>query len=63
MVAAQTLAHVLGLTLPFLPTTSAGWPFTQRKYVAESMVETGSLGLEDVGGRIAAMADWNGDQK
>jgi integrin alpha FG-GAP repeat containing protein 1 len=63
MVAAQTLAYVLGLTLPFLPTTSASWPFSQRKYVAESIADIGSLGLQDVGGRVAAMADWDGDQK
>ncbi|ORY34008.1 hypothetical protein BCR39DRAFT_518106 [Naematelia encephala] len=42
--------------------TYAIWPFKQKRFTAEALIDAGPLGLEDVGGRVVAVGDWDGDQ-
>ena len=40
------------------------WPFgTGKRFTTEAFIDAGALGLGDVKGRVAAVGDWNGDQK
>ena len=41
----------------------AVWPFKQKRFEAEAFIDAGPLGLEAVTGRVAAVGDWDGDQK
>ena len=46
-----------------LTSTLALWPFQTKRLTAEAFIDAGPLGLDDVGGRVVAVGDWNGDQK
>jgi integrin alpha FG-GAP repeat containing protein 1 len=46
-----------------LPSANAIWPFRQKRFVAEALIDAGPLGLEAMTGRVVAVGDWNGDQK
>jgi hypothetical protein len=57
-----TIAAVLSLVLA--RGTAALWTFNDgMQPKAEALVDVGPLGLGNVTGRIAALGDWNGDQK
>jgi hypothetical protein len=61
--ASRTLL-VLTLTAEVIG-VGAMWPFTEQveqPYVAEGMVDAGSLGIEGTG-RVVAVGDWDGDQQ
>lgn len=47
----------------FTQATVAIWPFKQKRFVAEAFIDAGSLGVEEVTGRVIALGDWDGDQK
>ncbi|KAH7914077.1 hypothetical protein BJ138DRAFT_1144581 [Hygrophoropsis aurantiaca] len=51
---------ILGLLLLASPVTSI-WPFPPKRFTKNSLMEAGSMGLND-GGRIVAFGDFNGDQ-
>ena len=57
--------HIFALLVPYLllPTCIALWPFKQNRFVAEALIDAGSLGLKDVSGRVVAVGDWDGNQK
>ncbi|WRT66340.1 uncharacterized protein IL334_003295 [Kwoniella shivajii] len=44
-------------------TANAIWPFKEKRFKDEAFIDAGSLGLEDVKGRVAGLGDWEGDQK
>jgi integrin alpha FG-GAP repeat containing protein 1 len=46
-------AQVLGV--------EAIWPFPEKRYSVEGLVNAGPLGIES--GRVIAVGDWNGDQQ
>lgn len=52
---------VLALTAEVLG-VGASWPFGQKRYTEEALIDAGSLGVEGVG-RVVAVGDWNGDQQ
>lgn len=52
---------LLSLILPF-SVHAFIWPFSQKRFKANALIEAGSLGLQDVNGRIAAFGDFGGDQ-
>jgi integrin alpha FG-GAP repeat containing protein 1 len=58
--ASRTL-FVLALTAEVMG-VKAMWPFAEREYTAEGMVDAGSLGIEGIG-RVVAVGDWDGDQQ
>lgn len=39
------------------------WPFREKRFKAEKLIDAGPLGLEGVQGRVVALGDWNGDQQ
>lgn len=51
------------LALLLLPLTTAVWPFKEKRFTAEALIDAGPLGLENVDGRVVAVGDWNGDKK
>ncbi|KAL7421858.1 hypothetical protein Q5752_003629 [Cryptotrichosporon argae] len=59
---ARRIAGAATLGLLALPSTSALWPFQQKRFTAETLINAGPLGLADVKGRVVAVGDWNGDQ-
>jgi integrin alpha FG-GAP repeat containing protein 1 len=59
---ATTLA-VLTLVYEITGVSSALWPFREKRFKAEKMIDAGPLGLEGIQGRVVAMGDWNGDQQ
>jgi hypothetical protein len=60
----MTRLAALGLIALVLPElASALWPFKQKRFSAEALIDAGPVGLEDIAGRVAAVGDWNGDQK
>ncbi|GFZ43951.1 hypothetical protein JCM24511_01671 [Saitozyma sp. JCM 24511] len=59
----MTRLAALGLVALVLPElASALWPFKQKRFSAEALIDAGPVGLEDIAGRVAAVGDWNGDQ-
>jgi integrin alpha FG-GAP repeat containing protein 1 len=38
------------------------WPFKEKRFKFEGLIDAGSLGLEDLTGSIVGFGDWNGDQ-
>jgi hypothetical protein len=38
------------------------WPFKEKRFKFEGLIDAGSLGLEDLAGSIIGFGDWNGDQ-
>lgn len=52
---------VLALTADVLG-VRALWPFGQKRYTEEALIDAGPLGVEGVG-RVVAVGDWNGDQQ
>jgi len=46
-----------------LQKVDAVWPFQQKRFTAEALIDAGPLGLESLTGRVVALGDWNGDQK
>ncbi|WWC89342.1 uncharacterized protein L201_004263 [Kwoniella dendrophila CBS 6074] len=60
----STLAKLAFLSLLSFPQTAqAIWPFKEKRFKEEAFIDAGSLGLQDVKGRVVALGDWNGDQK
>lgn len=56
----------LALLYPLLllsPPACALWPFKEKRFKDEAFINAGSLGLGKLGGRIAAVGDWDGDSK
>lgn len=54
----------LALTLALLSAQAGAlWPFKQKRFTAEALVNAGDLGLKLDGGRVAAIGDADGDQK
>ncbi|KAI6036999.1 hypothetical protein BKA83DRAFT_687075 [Pisolithus microcarpus] len=51
---------LLGILLLATPAVSI-WPFSPKRFSKSSLIQAGSLGLDD-GGRIVAFGDFNGDQ-
>ncbi|KAF8123775.1 hypothetical protein EV363DRAFT_1179119 [Boletus edulis] len=59
----STILHssqVLAILLLISPVSSL-WPFPPKRFTKNSLVEAGSMGLDD-GDRIVAFGDFNGDQ-
>jgi integrin alpha FG-GAP repeat containing protein 1 len=56
-------ARSASLTLLLLPFVKAIWPFQQKRFSAEALIDAGQLGFEGVDGRVVAVGDWNGDKK
>jgi len=45
-----------------LSTNAFLWPFNQKKFKANSLIEAGALGLGNIQGRVAAFGDFDGNQ-
>jgi integrin alpha FG-GAP repeat containing protein 1 len=57
-----TLA-VLTLVYEVTGASAALWPFREKRFKAEKMIDAGPLGLEGIQGRVIALGDWDGDQQ
>ncbi|CAO1616755.1 unnamed protein product [Sympodiomycopsis kandeliae] len=53
---------VLLLTLLSASPVVALWPFPEKRFRYQGLIDAGTLGLNDVGSGIAAWGDWDGDQ-
>lgn len=58
----SSLALLSSLLLLSLP-TFAFWPFKEKRFKDEAFINAGPLGLSKLGGRVAAIGDWDGDSK
>nr|XP_019007302.1 uncharacterized protein I203_00900 [Kwoniella mangroviensis CBS 8507]OCF70763.1 hypothetical protein I203_00900 [Kwoniella mangroviensis CBS 8507] len=64
MIPSTSLAYLALLYLALSsPGVQAIWPFKEKRFRDEAFIDAGSLGLEDVRGRVAGVGDWDGDQK
>lgn len=45
----------------FAAPTTALWPFPPKRFSGNSLIGTGSLGLDDGDGSVIAFGDFNGD--
>lgn len=55
------LVPVVLLSL-LITSTNAIWPFPEKRFRYQGLIDAGTLGLHDVGSGIVAWGDWDGDQ-
>ncbi|WVW83885.1 hypothetical protein I302_105907 [Kwoniella bestiolae CBS 10118] len=64
MIPSTSLASLALLSLlTWSQGVDAIWPFKEKRFQDEAFIDAGSLGLEDVRGRVVGAGDWDGDQK
>lgn len=61
MITSSRLAPLALLLLSSLVT--AIWPFSQKRFEKEALIDAGPLGFENIDGRVVAFGDWNGDKR